>query len=469
MASANAEKDIAEIYSGYAANLTYASLPAEVVSTLKRIVLDTLGTTLAANTLGEGVQPLVEMARSAGGAAESTLIGFGQKVPAIMAALVNGGMAQALNYADTAEWGGHLGPTSVPAALAVAERAGRVSGKEFLAALAAGTELQSRISRTFKLAAGDGPIKPLRTQLWGYFSAAVSAGRVLRLTQEEMHSALGLALMQASGTMQVVQGGDPPAKAIYAAFPNHGGVLSALLSKQGLGARFSHLFEGEAGLFALYHEGRFAPNVLEAELGKEFHLLGVRFKPWPVSGVVHSLLDAALQLAAKEQIDLASVERVQLRGGPEIGPFAEPAALRKRPATATAAANSIFFPVAKALVNLRLALDDFTPSGLRQPEVLRIAERMDYSIERDLANSGIVEVTTTDGKRHVSRVDKPLGHLSRPLSYEQVVEKFLDCATHAARPLSPQKLQEVVERVDSLEQAPDVAALTRLLGSPLSL
>ena len=94
---------------------------------------------------------------------------------------------------------------------------------------------------------------------------------------------------------------------------------------------------------------------------------------------------------------------------------------------------------------------------------------MDYSIERDLANSGIVEVTTTDGKRYVSRVDKPLGHLSRPLSYEQVVEKFLDCATHAARPLSPQKLQEVVERVDSLEQAPDVAALTRLLGSPLSL
>jgi 2-methylcitrate dehydratase PrpD len=435
-----------------------------VVSILKRIVLDPLGVTLAAGTLGEGVRSLVETARSAGGAPESTLIGFGEKVPAIMAALVNGGMAQALNYADTAELGGHLGPASVPAALAVAERAGGVSGKEFLAALTAGAELQSRISRAFKLASGDRPVKPLRTQLWGYFSAAASAGRVLKLSADEMHSALGLALMQASGTMQVVRGGDPPAKAIYAAFPNHGGVLSALLSKQGLGARFSQLFEGEAGLFALYHEGRFAPGVMEANLGETFHLSGVRFKPWPFSGVVHSLVDAALQLVSRETIDAASIERVLLRGGPDIRHCAEPAELRKKPGTATAAANSVFFPIAKVLANGRLVLDDFTPTGLHQPEVLRLAERIDCSTEADLGGSGIVEVAMTGGQRHASRVDKPLGHLSRPMSYGQLVEKFLDCARHAPRPLSLTRLQEVIEMADSLEQLPDVAALARLLA-----
>ena len=41
---------------------------------LKRMLLDTLGTTLAANTLGDGCGELVTMARNAGGAAESTLI-----------------------------------------------------------------------------------------------------------------------------------------------------------------------------------------------------------------------------------------------------------------------------------------------------------------------------------------------------------------------------------------------------------
>lgn len=456
--------DVAKLFSTYAANLKYESLPSEVVSVLKRVVLDTLGTTLAANTLGEGVQPLVEVARGMGGAPESTLIGFGDRVPAPMAALVNGGMAQALNYADTAELGGHLGPTSVPAALAVAERIRGVSGKEFLASLAAGTEVQSRLSRAFKLAWGDWPVKPLRTQLWGYFNAAVSAGRVMKLTVAEMHSALGLALMQASGSMQVVRGGDPPAKAIYAAFPNHGGVLSALLSKQGLGASFSEVFEGEAGLFAMFHEGRFLRSVLDAGLGEKFYLPGVRFKPWPVSGVVHSLIDATLQLVSKETIDAAAIDHVHLRGGPDISHCCEPVEVRKKPETGAAAANSIFFPVAKVLANRKLTLGDFAAGGLRQPQVLRLTERMSYAIDGDLGGSGIVEVTMGNRKQVVSRVDTPLGHLSKPLSYSQIVEKFLDCAQYAASRISKDRLQEVIELVDRLEQVPDIAVLPGLLN-----
>jgi 2-methylcitrate dehydratase PrpD len=373
-------------------------------------------------------------------------------------------MAQALNYADIAGAGGHLGPVSVPAALAVAERTGGVSGKEFLAALAAGAELQSRISASFARAWDGRPLKPLRTQLWGAFSAAASAGRALRLSPEEMHGALGLALMQTSGTMQVVLGGDPPAKAIYAAFPNYGGVLSALLSRQGLAAGFSGIFEGEAGLFAIFHEGRFAPNVIETDLGSRFYFTAVRFKPWPVSGAVHALLDAALQLAAGRDFEFHRAERIRLRGGPDIRHCAEPAEVRKRPATANAAANSIFFPTAKALVNGRLGLEDFTPSGLRQAEVLELAERMDYAVEPELGSSGIVEASMRDGRRHAVRVDEPLGHAARPLSYDRLVEKFLDCARHAARPISSQNLQRAIEMIDSLEREPDVGALARLLA-----
>lgn len=464
MSDLTVKKDAAELFSAYAANLKYEALPSEVISVLKRVVLDTLGTTLAANTLGEGVEPLVKMALGMGGSPESTLIGFGDKVPAAMAALVNGGMAQALNYADTAELGGHLGPTSVPAALAVAESIGGVSGKEFIVSLAAGTEIQSRLSRAFKLAWGDWPVKALRTQLWGYFNAGVSAGRVLKLSPEEMHSALGLALMQASGSMQVVRGGDPPAKAIYAAFPNHGGVLSALLSRQGLGAKFSEVFEGEAGLFAMFHEGRFLPSILHAGLGDKFYLVGVRFKPWPVSGVVHSLLDAALRLVSRENIDVAAIDKILLRGGPDISHCCEPLEVRKRPQTSTAAANSIFFPVAKVLANGKLTLGDFAPGGLQQAEVLRLTDRMSHFIDGDLGGSGIVEVATTTGKRYSSRVDTPLGHLSNPLSYDQIVEKFLDCARHAAYPIPKDRLDKVVGMVDSLEQVPDVRVLPALLS-----
>ncbi len=459
------QPDIAATFAAYAANLTYEQLPAAVVSTLKRVVLDTLGTTLAANHLADGVQPLIDLIQQTGGAPESTLLGFGRKVPALMAALGNGGMAQALNYADTAKDAGHLGPSSVPAALAAAEQTGGVSGREFLASLAAGTELMARLSTAFRHAWGDWPVKPLRTQTWGYFNAALCSGRVLKLNASQMHDALGLALMQASGSMQIVRGGDPPAKNIYAAFPNYGGLLSAMLARNGLRAACDGIFEGEAGLFQLFHDGRFWRSPLENGLGETFYLLGVRFKPWPTSGVTHSLIEAALQLVARERLDAADIEQVQLIGGPDISHCSEPVEVRKKPSTTAAAGNSVFFPVAKVLANGGISLADFTPEGLRQPQVLALAQRMTYTIDAELGSSGIVLLSTADGRRLESRADTPLGDLANPMSYEQIVAKFLDCARYAAQPIPAENLQRIVELIDHLEQVPDVAALPALLSN----
>src|SRR5262249_27745606 len=154
--------------------------------------------------------------------------GFGDKVSAAGAAFANGAMAHALNYDAIGPAGAHLG-IILAAPLAVAELVGGVSGTEFLAALAAGAEVAARLAVAAAGGSDGGPAsRVLEGQLLGYFGAAASAGRVMRLSVSEMQSALGLALMQASGTMQLVLDGDPPAKAIYAAFPNLAGVLSVL-------------------------------------------------------------------------------------------------------------------------------------------------------------------------------------------------------------------------------------------------
>ncbi|MQB02139.1 MAG: hypothetical protein GEU78_18125, partial [Actinobacteria bacterium] len=179
----------------YAANLTYSDLPDNVVWTLKRIVLDTLGTILAANTLADGIPELVQIARADGrNLPESTIVGFGDKAPAMMAALANGAMAHALNYDDFSEYGGHLGASTIPAALAVAQHRGGLSGKDFLVALAAGAEVLCRLGAAIAMTE-DGasltrPPRPLRIQLWGYFSAAVATGSVMNLTTRQMHTAL---------------------------------------------------------------------------------------------------------------------------------------------------------------------------------------------------------------------------------------------------------------------------------------
>lgn len=460
-------QDVAVTIAEFSAELTYERLPSEVVSTLKRIILDTLGTTLAANTLGVGCKELVSVVRMAGGTQESTLIGIGEKVPAIMAALANGGMSHALNYDDTAgpRGSGHLGVTSLPAALAAAEFAGDVSGKELLAAVAAGTELMSRLGLAISGAeVGYTESKPQPTQMPGCFSAAVAASRVLGFDALGVHSALGHALMQASGGRQPVLEGRP-SKAIYAAYSNQVGMLSAMLSRAGLRGDCA-VFEGEAGLFKTYYQGRYVRSALDSGWGEEFHLLNVGFKPWPTTGVAHPFIDASLQLLEAHEVDPASIASVQIRGGAHSRTFCEPEETRKRPQSPVEAEDSIYFSVAKALANRRVTLGDLqpTPDGLHQPEALALTERTHLTVEEGLERSGIVEITMADGRQFSSRVDAALGHPSNPLPYDRLVEKFIDCARYASTEVPRSRLDEVVDLVDHLERVPNVAVLPGLLS-----
>jgi 2-methylcitrate dehydratase PrpD len=301
-------------------------------------------------------------------------------------------------------------------------------------------------------------------QLFGYFGAAAAAGRVLRLDARQMHSALGLALMQAAGTMQVVLDGDPPAKAIYAAFANHGGMLAAQLAAAGLGAECAAL-EGEAGLYGLYYGGRYDAAVLERGLGEEWCVLRIAFKPWPTSGVLHTFIEAALDVATRHDLAPDDIAEVYLQGSGEVRHWFEPEEQRKRPANGATAANSVFYAVAKALANRRVTLADFAPDGLRQPEALALTERMRHTLdEASQGRAAVVEVVTRGGERHVSRVDIPLGHPTRPMTREQLAAKFRDCAQYAARPVPPAALAEVERLIGALEDVPDVSAIPALLS-----
>jgi 2-methylcitrate dehydratase PrpD len=446
---------VTERTAGYLAGLEYGSLPEDVVSTLKALVLDTLGTALAAGTLGDGCRELVNFARQSGGASESSIIGFPGRYPAATAALVNGGLAHALNY--DAVGAAHLGIVPM-APLAVAERLGKVSGREFLAALAAGCELSARLGS----AIGGGHPTALLGQVLSYFGAAAADGRILRLTAEQMHSALGLAAMQAAGLRQVVIEGDPPAKAIYAAFPSHAGVLSALLAQDGLGAACDAL-DGEAGLPALVARSGAPRASMDAAFGYRFYLLSASFKPWPVSGHVMPFVEAALELAREHQLAPGEIARVVLTGNPTIRAWFEPPEKRRRPETSAAAANSVYFAVAKALVHGRLGLGDFTAEGLRDETALAFTDRMEHAFHESM-EGGSVEILLRSGERHSRQVSTPLGHPSRPMDAGDLHTKFKDCARHAAWPIPSATLEQVIQAIEQLESLPDVGLIPPLLG-----
>ena len=453
------QQGLTSLLCSYAANLRYEDLPPEVVSTAKRLVLDSLGAALAGTSMGDGCRETLAVVRASGGVPQSSVLGTGERTSAVMAALANGATVHALNYDAIGARGGHPGAFGLTAPMAVAERVGNVNGREFIASLVAGVEVEMRAVAALIEAGVDTRQNFLEGQVLSYVGATLSAGRVLGLNAEEMDSALGLMLMQVSGTRQVVLYGDPPSKGIYAAFPNQGGVLSALMAKEGLEGRCLAI-EGQAGLFNMFYAGVYAPEALRNGLGQRFHALDTVFKPWATSGMCHPFIDAALKLRENHQIDLGSIQRIHLTGHPQTKNWFEPVEERREPTTAASAANSSAFSTAKALINGEVTLADFTAEGMGQPDVLQLAQRMEHSYDTSLdQRNGIMEMFMADGSHLVQRVDIPLGQPDNPLSDAQLAAKFRDCASHSLLPVSPVNVERAIELAANLEQVPDVSAL----------
>ncbi len=462
----NNPSNSAEAWAQFASRLSYNDLPNNVRRTIRLLALDTLATTLAASALGVGVPQLLAWARSAGGAPQASLIGLPHKLPAVAAAALNGAMAHALNFDDTTAVGsGHLGPVTIPPALASAELRHGASGKELIAAVAAGAELMSRIGAA--LAAPQTPFtesKPQPTQMPGAFAAAISASRMLQLPPNQTHSALGLALMQASGGRQPVLEGRP-AKAIYAAFPSQAGMLSAILARDGLLADCD-AFDGDAGFFPVYYNRTYDPDTLLNRLGDEWLLLNVGLKPWPTTGVAHVFIEAAAQLRANHNLNPRQINRILLRGEPHIRTFCEPLHTRRNPQTPIEAEDSIPFATAQALLsgNVTLANLQPNPHGLFNNNVLQIANRVDYEIDESLGKAGVVELSLHSGQTLSARVDHPKGHRDNPLTDEQRRQKFRDCAVHAASNLSPAAIDQTIAMIESLDDLPDIRPILSALS-----
>ena len=116
------EVDAARAFAEYTSGLQYTDVPPEVSEFSKRSILDSLGVVIAASTQGIGPTELVELVREGGGKEESTILGYGDRVPSWMAALANGAMCRALDYDDTLDdTMSHPSDTTVPAAMAASK------------------------------------------------------------------------------------------------------------------------------------------------------------------------------------------------------------------------------------------------------------------------------------------------------------------------------------------------------------
>jgi 2-methylcitrate dehydratase PrpD len=462
---------LSKIIARHIASTRFEQLPPAAVAAARQSLLDALGVTLAATTLGEATAAFVDLVRSLGGTAESSVIGFGFKLPAPAAALINGAMGHALDFEDAHDAALlHPNAVAIPAALAVAQARGPadgpVSGREFLTALAIGCDLACRLGLAMQQdPAAAGWYTP---PILGGFGAVAAVAKLLRLSERQIVDALSLMLCQATASQEVRYSPNSHIRAVRDAFPAQAAVLSGLLAQRGVRG-FDRPLEGKAGLFALYADGRYDSATVVDQLGRHFEGVNVSFKRWPACRATHAYIEAALALAAEHRLAAADIAAVEMTGSPLNRMVWEPLAQKRRPQTIIDAKFSLPFVVGTAFSRGAVGLADFTEAALGDSTRLTLGDRTHYEVDESLdwnareANQGTMTVVTRAGLRLSKTIPYAYGHPRNPLSREALIEKFNECAGYAATPWSSERRERLIVAVLALEQYDDISPILDLL------
>jgi 2-methylcitrate dehydratase PrpD len=246
-------------------------------------------------------------------------------------------------------------------------------------------------------------------------------------------------------------------------FAAQAGVLSALLAERGV-TGVKDVLEGKFGFFALYKRNRYDRAALLAGLGHRFGSDALSLKPYPCCRGNHGAIEAALDLRASG-IDAEAISGVRVMLPPValdlVGRDFDPG---DNPVVA--AQFSAQFTVATAFVHGRVGVEAFRAAAIADPRVGALLRRVSVVRGEDTGDAfgpASVEVRTSDGQVHRRTVEVLRGHPDRPLTDDEVMEKFTICAGLAPTPLAKQGVVALAEAVAALEGVGDVSDLTREL------
>jgi 2-methylcitrate dehydratase PrpD len=451
----------------FIASTRSADIPPEVARLGKKSVLDGLGLALAGSVAKSGEllrRHLQGLGCSDRGA---SIIGTSMRVPARFAALANGTAMHADDYDDTQlavakdrVYGLLTHPTApvLSAVLALAEQDGR-SGKELLTAYHAGVEVECKIAEA---------IAPRHyqhgfhtTATCGTFGAAAGLANLLGLPAGMAGVALGIAgslsagLRENFGTMM---------KPFHAGRAAESGAMAAELASLGFTAT-PHILEAPRGFFRAAGGG-YDEGAIRGKLGNPWTFTepGVSIKPHPSGSLTHPGMTLMLSLIKQHDIRPDQVERVKVGTNQNM----PNALIHHRPGNELQAKFSMEFCMAILLLERKGGLPEFTDAVVNRPDVQALIRKVDFGVHPEAEAAGydkmttILEITLAGGRTISGRADFGKGSPANPMSYEEVADKFRECAAFSRWPSD--RAERVIEMVKGLEDLPDVRELTALLS-----
>ncbi len=421
--------------------LTFSSVPADVKTRAKYLLLDGIGCALVGAHLpwsAKAAMAIFEMEP----AGTSEVIGWEKRISPLSAALINSTFIQGFELDDWhSEAPLHSNSIILPALFAAAEHLRRLSapessarattttsGRAFLLAYLVGLEVGPRVGNALYGA-------DMLTRGWhsgaafGPAASALATCKMLGMSAGAMEDALGIACTQACGLMSAQF--ESEVKRMQHGFAARNGLLAALLARGGYVGIKKVLEREYGGYLAMFGQGSgkeppYKVDEVTKGLGEKWQTWGVRVKPYAAMAGTHSTVDCIRRLQAEHPAQmkkLGDVESIKLEMGEAA--FHHGGWKAVRPLTSTGAQMSNSYVAATQLVDGQVLPAQFRHDKLESDEVWSLVDKTSCEFSKDFSNRYAQRATIAfkDGTTVSAMVNAAKG-VDPALTNEEIVEKW---------------------------------------------
>ena len=439
------EKSIARQIAEYSVGLKFEDLSNEVIHEVKRYMYDSIGCAYGGYHTKD-LNIIREIYMDMGGRGEATVLGFGDKLPAVNATLINSLMVRALDFNDIYWKDDPSHPSDIiPAAWAVGELV-NANMKDVIVAIVLAYEFEQRLCLFAK--------PGVRERKWHHatltqFVSPIVSGKLLGLTVDEMVHAIGISGCHNHTIGCPTAGKLTMMKNTVDPMAVQSGVIAALMAQKGYSGT-EKVFEGKEGFMDAFigwnakdesmkptdMEGRdgvsswaWDVEALVGGLGNSYKIMECGMKAFPTEALTHTHLSCVLNAMISNNLEYSDIKEVK------VTCFAQAYDIlfdptKYRPESRETADHSLPYCMAAAMVDKKITTESFSDEKLKDPRIFEVIDKIigepsqEFEKMFPAKQPSRVIVTTNDGRTFEEYLEYPKGDPREPMTMDDLENKF---------------------------------------------